>query len=588
MTMTNGPTGGTPNTEGQERTPDQVNQNDSNQDGTSAASKRSFAVPTSGNKKQRVDPTTEGPEGNQATASTTNDDPMVEDETPAGTVDYGDILHRNVALILDRENTSKKTAMTIKLRFKPVTQLRIHGTNKAKEIENPMIAHLRKFMTECLEITGHTAVFRTFTSGKEFDYKHSLNSDKQAEQELLAAKQTFQRFTHVMMIRLELVTRVSQFKKDITPWARKNDSLVIEHMYPKKAIETVRIGFIHSKHPVDTYRTDYQEELNIKLNADINKMTKPERLKVIEEETGDVEGTIPRVRVINHYLSWVFQRQKIETRGLVIECLKVDKRYVIKRLQKVFDGKNRYNFVPFSFPFTRSRMNGGEQYFNLLRSHKKAIENLLTLPVIGLTIEQMTAVTPENVSIREELLANDSIEAVERTPGTTKIGKWHIITQKQSRQRAEKVFDELIKQRFKTEIENNQAFKIPFRAQIDTPFEYVDNVIKEQATAGDMDGTVSTISTAQLENRMDGIVIKCDDTVAKCTAMLDKIDNRNKDYMDKMKEEFNQERTEFKNFLTDMMKRNDAKFTELYEFKNQQEFVNHQIEADLGLLKREV
>lgn len=477
--------------------------------------------------------------------------------------------------------------MTIKLRFKPVTQLIIHGTNKMKPIDNPIIAHLRKFMMQCQEITGHTIVFRTFTSGKEFDYKHCLSSDKEATNELLANPQNHQKFTHVLMIRLELITRVSQFKNDMAPWARKNDTLIIEHAYPKKSIETVRIGFIHSKHPVDTYRTDYQEELNIKLNADVNKMSKPERLRVIEEETGDVEGTVPYIRLINHYLSWVYQWTKIETRGLVIECLKVDNKYVIKRLQSLFGPGSQYDFVPFSLPFSRNVMNAGQKYFDLIKSHKAAVENLITLPIIGLDISQMTTVTLEEVSIREELLADDSIEAVERTPGTMKIGKWHIITRRQSRVRAEKVFDDLMQRRFAKGKASDPGFRFPFRAQIELPSEYIDTVLEKQKPPT-TDGSVSTMTNAHLESRMDGLVAKCDSTVTKCTALINKIDDRNQKYLENMQQDFNKERDEFKNYLTEMMVKNDKKFTELYEFKNQQEFVNYQMETDLGLLKREV
>lgn len=592
-------TGGmaTPTPEGNRKNPrdETVNTHETNTETTGEEQSYSHNAIPNGNKKQRVENSDDGQNEWQ------EDTLMKEEEKEAGPeghdgMIYRDILDKNVARMLDRENTSKKTMLTVKLRFKPELELKFNGSSKVKKIENPIVGHLRKFMRHCQEITGNTIVFRTFTSENEFDYKHCITTDASAEEELLASESKYQRYTHIMMVRVELITHVSQFKNDMIPWARKNNSLMIEHDYSKQEIETVRIGFIHSKHPVDTYRTDYQEQLNVKMNSSINRMEKATRMKTILDETGDVHGNIPKIRVINQFISWVYQRRKVETRGLVIECLKVDKQYVLKRIPSLF-AHSQQDFVPFNMPFTR-RLNAAEDYFNLISSHKAYIENLFTFPVLGLSIEHMTNVTTEVQSTREDLMFSEVIESVERTPGTTRSGKWNIIVKKSNREAAEKAFDSIIKERFSSAVELDPEFKLPYRVKLSQlPVEYIDDIIKDQRSVAST--THSTISTSQLECRVEAMVGKCENTVAQCKGMMESMEERNQknlqavqQEMEKerasLKEDMNQERNEFRNFMQEMMTSNNQKFTELYEFKDHQEFINENLETDLGLLKREV
>lgn len=547
---------------------------------STAKSKRIQNQANSQNKKAKTD----------TDAQTDPNDPTVAQQGQDVTMaEVTDPLKKSLQRSLERMNSNRKTVVTVKLRFKPELKYKHYGDTTLRDIENPIIGHLRKFMRQCSDVTGDTAVFRTFTSNKEFDYKHCLKTDAEAEKELLAEKQTQGKFTHVMMLRIVLVSNPHRFKSYLGVWLRNNHTILLDHPYPKKEVETVRIGFIHSKHPTDTYRTDYQEELNIKLNAEVNRLGKIKRMKVILEETGDVDGNIPQIRVINQYISWGRGERRTETRGLVIECLKVDRQYVLRRIPSIFE-TTQFRFVPFSLAYDRNVEDSATQYHNLLKSHKEHIKTLYTFSILGLKEDEMLKVTPEEPSIKEQLLLGDVILGVEKTPGTYRSGKWNLITTKSQRIEAEKYFDGLMVQKF-GDIPRAAGEKVPYRVQVSqVPIEYIDEVLVTERLSS-QDTATSTLTSAaasKLKNKMEGMLSKCETTMSFCKNTMETMESNNKKGIQSMQEDWRKERNEFKNFLTTMSEQNDKKFSEIYEFQNQQELINDLVETDLDELRSEV
>lgn len=519
------------------------------------------------------------------------DQPMTTGDDTATTqtkTDVDDPLLQTLERDLDRLNSDRKVVLTMKLRFKPELKYKHYGDTTLRDIENPIVGHLRKFMKQSLEVTGDTVIFRTFTSNCEFDYKHCLRTDEEARKELLAEKKQHQKYTHVMMLRVVLVSNPFRFKSYLNSWLRTNNTIILDHPYPKKEVETVRIGYIHSKHPTDTYRTDYQDKLNTKLNAELNKKDKAERLKIILDETGDVEGNSPQIRIINQYISWGRGDRKVETRGLVVECLKVDRQFVLKRIPHVFKG-TQVRFVPFSLPYDRNVTDAANQYMTLLKQHKKYINTLYTFPVLGLTEVMMTQVTPEETSIKDQLLLGDLIVGVEKTPGTHWVGKWNLITTKRQHTEAEKYFDGLMIQRFgHLKPPPGEEKRIPFRAQMpQVPIEYIDEVLVTD-TPRTAASTLSSKDASKMESKMEGILTKCEATMTSCKTTIKTIETNSKNGIKSMQDDWRKERNEFKKFLNDMSEQQNQKFSELYEFKNQQEIVNDLVESEIDQLRHEV
>lgn len=522
-----------------------------------------------------------------------NDRDAHQPETVPTTTTEGttDPLKKTLARDLERLNSDRKTVITVKLRFKPDLKYKHYGDPVLRPIDNPIIGHLRKFMRQCSEVTGDTAVFQTFTTNREFDYKHCLRTDEEARKELLADKQQQGKYTHVMMLKIILVSNPFRFKSYLGNWLRTNNTVLLDYSYPKKEVETVRIGYIHSKHLIDTYRTDYQEELNVKLNAEVNKASKPERMKTILEETGDVEGNILQIRIINQYISWGRGERKTETRGLVIECLKVDRQYVLKRIPAIFE-TTQFRFVPFSLAYDRNVPDSATQYHNLLKSHKAFIKKLYTFSILGLKEKEMTELTPEDVSIRKQLLLGDVILGVEKTPGTFRSGKWNIITTKPQRAEAEKYFDGIMMQRLGNRKESlADGVKIPYRAQVSqVPIEYIEEVlVTDQSSTLDTNISALTSNAAsKLEGKMEGMLSKCESTMQYCQSTIKGMESLSQAGIKNMQEDWRKERNKFKQFLTDMSEKQDKKFSELYKFQQEQEIVNDLVDSELDQLGHEV
>lgn len=92
-----------------------------------------------GNKKQRVkdpdDVQTNQPEDTRMKEE--NGNMAANDHDSDKSVVYRDILDRNVAKFLERENVSKKTTLMVKLKFKPVLELKFNGSAKSQEDREP-------------------------------------------------------------------------------------------------------------------------------------------------------------------------------------------------------------------------------------------------------------------------------------------------------------------------------------------------------------------------------------------------------------------------------------------------------------------
>lgn len=154
---------------------------------------------------------------NDQQPTTRNKDAMDIDEVQKVEPTTKDPLPNIIKNFVERDILGKRTVLTVKLRFTPALTQKHYGLSEHRPLDNPLLSHLRKIMKACSDVTGDTILFKTFTSNKEFDFKHCLANDKELANELLAQEEDHKEFSHVMMLRFELVSRVSVFRSNIFP-----------------------------------------------------------------------------------------------------------------------------------------------------------------------------------------------------------------------------------------------------------------------------------------------------------------------------------------------------------------------------------
>lgn len=487
-----------------------------------------------------------------------------------------------------------RTMVMLKLRFTPDLEYKHYGASTMRKHTDPVIMHLRKFMQRCIDVTNRDIVFKTFTSEKEFDYGTGLKNDKEAAEELLAHQVEKQRHSHEMLIKLELGIPIQQFKNGMYPWMKANSTFMIEHPYAKKQIETTRIGFIRSKHPTDTFRLDYQNELNANLSREFEDKDDEEVKDILMQETGD-DSDFPTIRIITQFISWDTGDIRLETRGLVLECLKSDKKFILGRVESLFPTDSPYRFIPFSMPYDRNLPKASEIYATIIRHHMTDLESQFTFPIIGISEDNMHRETSSGMSMKEMLEQDPSILSVEKTPGTKGIGKWNIITTRDERKEAEQHFDETLKMASATMDMEDKIGKAPFRVDLSPiPDDYMNNVINSSMKGKSHTGgsTMSSITSDEtmnsIESRFENIANKCENTIEKCGTTVKKIEEDQKTHWLSIQQEFKDERNEFKAFLQKFQQENNEKFTELFEFKKDQEIENTQVQLEMATLRSEI
>lgn len=492
------------------------------------------------------------------------------------------------------QEEATRNTITLKLRFTPDTEYKHYGLSTPRKHDNPIIMHFRKFMQRCINVAGKDIVFKTFTTEKEFNYAACLKNDREAAEELLAHQVEKQRHTHELLIKLEIGILFQQFKNGMYPWMRSNSTFMIDHPYSKKQIETTRIGFIRSKHPNDTFRLDYQNELNTYLLKEFENKEDDEVKDILMKETGD-DSKFPTIRVITQFISCDTGDFRLETRGLVIECLKSDRKFILRRVEKLFPTDSPYRFIPFNMPYNKNIQRAPEVYASIIHHHMTGLENQFTFPIIRVSDDNMHRETSAGISIKDLLEQDPSILSVERTPGTKGIGKWNIITTRENRADAEKHFDESIKVAQITMDLEDKIGKMPFRVDI-SPIsdEYMKNVINASVKAksysnGSMTSSITSDETmSSIESRFENIETKCKTTIKNCGVTVKQMEEQHLSHWDKIKEDFKQERNEFKEFLQSFQKENNEKFKTLFEFKQQQDTENIQVQLEMATLRSEI
>lgn len=455
----------------------------------------------------------------------------------------------------DQKEETSRTFLTLKLRFILEKEYRHYGSSNLRTHDNPIIMHLRKFMQRCLDVTGKAIVFCTFTLEKEFDYAYCLKDNKAAAEELLAHQVEEQRHPHKMLIKLEIGIPLPQFKSGMYPWMKANSTFMIEHPYAKKQIETVRIGFIRSKHPIDTFRLDYQQELNAKLLSEFTDVDEEETKDTLMKETGK-DSEFPRVQVITQFISWETNETRLETRGLVLECLKSDRKFVLRRMENLFPTDSPFRFIPFSMPYSKNIQKASDIYAAIIRHHMTDLESQFTFPVIGILEENMHRETSAGVSMKELLEQDQSILSVEKTPSTKGIGKWNIITTRNKRGNAKRHVDDILKLAAITIDLEDKIGKYSFRVDILPITEtYMKSVINasikdKRITSGSITSSITSEDTMQsIKSQFKNIPTKCEDTIKNCGMTVKKMEEEHLTHWQNIKQEFQEERNEFKAFL---------------------------------------
>jgi hypothetical protein len=120
----------------------------------------------------------------------------------------------------------------------------------------------------------------------------------------------------------------------------------------------------------------------------------------------------------------------VSTKALGIDCLREEKAALLDLLPQVFSSDGLAVFVPSSLPHDHTIPDAPDKFMDMIHAQNVYLTNHRNIQFAGISDEDMYRPNSNATigTIAKQLLAQPFILALKRTPATTLIGKWLVIT----------------------------------------------------------------------------------------------------------------------------------------------------------------
>ena len=316
-------------------------------------------------------------------------------------------------------------------------------------------------------------------------------------------------------------------KLQMFKWLETNHMYMYEHPIQSMNVEFSRIGYLQGKHYLETYRIDLQDKINASIYDYFTNMSSSEISNYyVNHMPGYKKGdtmNFPKIRVITLTVKSKYKKHEVASRALVIESLRTERQLVLSIMPKIFPDTEKNLFIPFGLPYDKNIPQAAKVYHLALMQHRHTIDNLYSFAVLSVSEEMMHYHPEGKQSLYQELQNEETIESVERTPGTNRVGKWVIITQAKHRETAETLVDGKISALICAKPDLAIHESDPRQIQSTTlPFKYVTALVKddtnqqwdkdqgkESASQTVTTAVSSVTSLTSTESRLDSLSEQC-------------------------------------------------------------------------------
>jgi hypothetical protein len=329
--------------------------------------------------------------------------------------DYLDHTHR--------EETTKFNVFHVKLQFRadPPTE------NNQKPITTKLF-HLVSHI-----VSHHSHVVLKTASGQELDLKTPFATDAIAKTATQLTQNESARGRNITMIMTIETThrQLNKIKYPMLAWLQKENYWFERHLFKTTQIDICHLGFIVGKCPTDTHRATFQQMINDKIAA---LMMGQATDVYYREKIYNYDGAprdIPSVRVLFQKPAWPMRGPPVvSTKALGIDCLREERAALLDLLPQVFPSDGLAVFVPSSLPHDNTIPDATDKFMDMLHAQNVYLANHRSIQLAGISEEDMHRLNLNATigTIANQLLAQPFILAIERTPATTMIGKWLVIT----------------------------------------------------------------------------------------------------------------------------------------------------------------